>query len=321
MSIDDPWLSKGSGPWPLLTAADGESAAHCQNLDKGRTWFAREGIPMALPPVCPHRGMPLAGCRIENGLAVCPYHGMRLAPVEDEPMFRFKGFDWTGQRNAGVDYLAAQSESQPWMREVFRICGHTSAPLVLSLENFLDATHTAHVHPGMVRREGHEKWIKARGATHPWGFEIEYMEEAKQSGWLGRLTEPPRLTSFGRYIHPFAAQVDYVGLDRKTYFRATAYMNPTSSGTEVMAIVESRLWRMGLGPLLPMRWLTKNLFGKVLQQDIGVLERAWQGITDQGLSPSDLQCRSQDLAWPWLLKWMDPSPPAAGQVFEGAVKA
>jgi hypothetical protein len=78
---------------------------------------------------------------------------------------------------------------------------------------------------------------------------------------------------------------------------------------------------MGLGPLRPIRWITERLFRKVLQQDIDVLDKAWRGITAQGLPPEELECRDQDLAWPWLKQWMGRNPPEPGQSFEGAVKA
>jgi hypothetical protein len=321
MKPHDPWRPETAGPWPLLAAASSDVASQARQRSAEWTWFAEDGVPKALPLICPHRGMPLAGCRIEDGRAVCPYHGMRLAPVEGRPMFRFKAMDWTGERNRGIAFLESQARSQPWVREVFRIRGRTEAPALLCLENFLDATHTPQVHPGMVRRAGHEAWIKARGTAHEWGFQIEYPEEKTQSGWLGRLAEPARLTSFGRYLHPFAAQVDYVGLDGRTYFRATAYLNPVEGGTELVAVVESRLWRMGLGPLRPLRGLTRRLFRQVLRQDIDVLDRTWQGITRHGLGPADLVCRSEDLAWPWLLAWTSGHPPDPGTTFEGAVRA
>jgi hypothetical protein len=236
-------------------------------------------------------------------------------------MFRFKALDWAGQKTSAIEFLASQTRNQPWMKEVFRLRGRSSAPLILCLENFLDATHTAHIHPTIVRQAGREKWTEAKGVAREWGFEIEYREEGRQSGWLGRLGEPQRSASFGRYLHPCAAQVDYLGLDGKSYFRATALMRPDREGTEVLVIVESSLWRMGLGPLRPLSLVTKALFAKVLKQDIGALDRAWSGIEKKGWCPGDLQVSPQDLAWPWMCDWANGKPPKPGQTFEGRVLA
>ncbi len=315
------WKHDSKGPWPLFSLASETRASSAVGADRDWTWSAREGVPFALPSVCPHRGMPLAGCRVEDGSAVCPYHGHKSGPLEDDPMFRFQGADWAGSRNSAIDFLASQAESQPWMREVFRLEGRSTAPLILCLENFLDATHTAHVHPKMVRQAGREKWIKARGTAHAWGFEIEYFEEGVQSGWLGRMGEPPRQSAFGRYLHPFAAQVDYVGLDGKSYFRATAFMRPDRDGTRVLVAVQSRLWRMGLGPLRSLSLVTRALFAKVLGQDIAALDRAWAGLESKDWGPDDLRIDAQDLAWPWMRRWMNHQPPSPGETFEGKVRA
>ena len=317
--MNEKWKTNSEGPWPLFVQA-GETRA-AQDTQGERVWTERDGTPIALPSICPHRGMPLGGCEVKEGHAICPYHGLRLAPIPGDPMFRFRGFDWAGQRNAAVEYLENQILQQPWMREVFRLRGSASAPPILCLENFLDASHTPHVHPGMVRQAGQEKWQKATGRAQEWGFEIEYEETGAQSGWLGRLAEPPRSASYGRYLHPFAAQVDYAGLNGRSYFRATAFMRPTRNGTEVLVVVESSLRRMGSGLLRPMRLLTRKLFAKVLQQDIDALNRSWSGIEAEGWGPADLAVRSEDLAWPWMRRWLEGSPPAPGETFEGKVFA
>lgn len=265
--------------------------------------------------------MPLTECRVEQGRAICPYHGMALPPSPGESMFRFRGCDWIGERNAAVEFLDQQQTSEPWMLEVFRLEGHSRAPILLCLENFLDATHTAHVHPHLVRQSGKEKSIPAEGRAFEWGFAIGYREEGQQSGWLGRLAEPPRSICYGRYLHPFAAQVDYVGLDGRSYFRATAYMRPEREGTAVMVVVESSLWRMGLGPLRLAYHITRALFARVLEQDIDVLDRAWEGIIDREWAPADLITRPEDLAWPWLCAWANGRPPLVGASFTGAVRA
>jgi phenylpropionate dioxygenase-like ring-hydroxylating dioxygenase large terminal subunit len=319
MSVREKWRTNCAGPWPLFVQASETCAA--QDSEGERVWTAREGAPVALPSICPHRGMPLAGCEVEGGQAICPYHGMRLGPIAGSPMFRFRGFDWAGERNAAVEYLEAQIRGQPWMREVFRLEGSAAAPPILCLENFLDASHTPHVHPGMIRKAGQEQWQKAMGTAREWGFEIQYEESGVQSGWLGKLAEPPRSASYGRYLHPFGAQVDYVGLDGKSYFRATAFMRPTRTGTQVLVVVESSLQRMGQGFLTPIRFLTRGLFAKVLGQDTDALNRSWRGIEEKGWGPADLAVRTEDLAWPWMRRWMEGNPPAPGETFEGKVFA
>lgn len=317
--MKEKWGTNSSGPWPLFVRAEETSSAGEPEGD--RVWTARNGVPVALPSICPHRGMPLGGCRVEEGNAICPYHGLRLAPIFSVPMFRSRGFDWAGERNAAVGYLETQVRQQPWMHEVFRLQGIASAPPILCLENFLDASHTPHVHPGTIRQAGREKWQKATGIAREWGFEIEYEESGVQSGWLGRLAEPARSASYGRYLHPFGAQVDYVGLDGKSYFRATAYMRPARDGTHVLVIVESSLRRMGQGLLLPMRFLTRRLFAKVLKQDTDALDKSWGGIQAMGWGPENLAVRAEDLAWPWMRKWMEGNPPKVGETFEGKVYA
>lgn len=321
MNTREKWKLDIAGPWPLFSRADEKSVSHEVGPDCDWTWSVRDGVPFAFPSVCQHRGMPLANCRVKDGHAICSYHGQKIAPLQNASMFRFNGFDWIGQRNRAIEFLSSQSENQPWLKEVCRLQGCSSAPLILCLENFLDATHTAHVHPKLVREAGCEKWIKARGVAWDWGFEIEYTETDVQSGWLARMGEPPRLTSFGRYLHPCAAQVDYVGLNGRSYFQATAFMRPGQDGTEVLVVVKSSLRRMGLGRLNPIRFVTKALFAKVLRQDIDALDRAWSGIVKMGWAPDDLRVSSQDLAWPWMRRWMNQCPPEPGENFDGSVLA
>jgi hypothetical protein len=78
---------------------------------------------------------------------------------------------------------------------------------------------------------------------------------------------------------------------------------------------------MGLGPLRPVGLITKAMFAKVLQQDIDALDLSWAGIVAQGWGPGDLHIRAQDLAWPWMHRWMNQNPPPSGETFEGKVLA
>ena len=54
---------------------------------------------------------------------------------------------------------------------------------------------------------------------------------------------------------------------------------------------------------------------------VAALDRAWRGISAKGWGPDDLQVSSQDLAWPWMRRWMNDRPPAPGDSFEGKVLA
>lgn len=137
------------------------------------------------------------------------------------------------------------------------------------LENFLDGSHTHFVHAGVIRSDKKRQSILATPKRVERGIELEYSQEKKQSGWISQLFESDRFLSYGRFLLPSIAELEYQSKSGIT-FMLSIYFTPESE-TRQKAFAISSLkktkvpeWLQGL--------IVTPFFNLVLKQDKQVLE-------------------------------------------------
>lgn len=267
----------------------------------------------ALLDRCPHRGAPLSDGAVHDGLIACPYHGWRFDAdgrcrhlpglvdgAPDKPgraatpvaVHVQDGLVWVcpgtppaapPPRLGLVDELGTRTLR--WRFEA-------RCDAVDAIENFLDATHTHFVHPGLVRAEGRRRRVPVTVQALERGVEAVY-QEAEQSGAIARLFGADITESVGRYLWPGLAQLDYRDGSGRTRLRITASFVPAGSSVEIVSVVTGRVPRLIPG------WLAGALLAPFLKrtvaQDRAILERVARHRASLGeldappaISPLDL---------------------------------
>lgn len=242
-----------------------------------------EGRVIALEDRCPHRGAPLSeGCVVGDGLA-CPYHGWRfgadgrllelpgapagfvLPPVRVPALAvrEHDGLVWLRPAAEGLADPPALAMTLPPAHRRYLYQSRWSAHVLDALENFLDALHTHHLHPGLVRRGGPATPVRVSFRGTDGGFHVDY-DAPPQSGWLYRLFESPRTLERAHFAAPATAQIEY-RWRRGGRARITLHFAPRdAASTEVFASlhVEGR-W----APAWAVRWLLWPFLARVAEQD------------------------------------------------------
>lgn len=253
-----------------------------------------EGAAFAFEDRCPHRQVPLsAGTITEDGLQ-CPYHGWifggdgkcravpGLAPDQPIPLIGAKtvacheinGLIWVrlatpAAGNAqGLSPPASMTTPLPGATALaWQAKWKTST--VDALENFLDPLHTHTIHPGLVRKNGDRKPVKATLRKTEDGFTVNYSGQEEQNGLLYRLFESPRLSECAVFAGAASARIEY-GYKNGSAIHITVHFTPeTSSSTHVFATMEvANRW----APKWALRLFAWPLLRKVARQDQYIVE-------------------------------------------------
>lgn len=198
---------------------------------------------------------------------------------------------------SAMSTIAADSRDQ--LIRVLRWRDEVQSDWLDAIENLLDATHTPFVHAGLVRDPAKAQQFKARVSVSPTVIQAEYLGEGKQSGWISKLFERQRTVSYGRFLPPCVAQLEYRSKARSE-FVLNAYFTPAQSGfislhTEIFlpkTIIPSWIKRMVLAPLLR----------RVLRQDAQIL-RLQQENLKRHPATSFVQWEG-DLIRGWIETWL-----------------
>ena len=246
------------------------------------------GAVAALLDRCPHRHVPLSAGRVQKSQLVCCYHGWRFD--RDGVCVGVPGLAAGAAQTKPIVPAFAVCEAQKliWINlessepkpassvpsqvddevDRFILAGEVESTIPLASENFLDGTHTHFVHTGSVRRDEKRKLVKAQVRQIPDGIEAEYGNEASQSGWISRMLERDRVSSFGRFRLPGIAEIEYRGRSGMT-LKITAYLTPKNeSSLYTHAVV---MTPRGLLPASVKSVILRRLFNRIFSQDRDVL--------------------------------------------------
>lgn len=246
-----------------------------------------ELTPAALVDACPHRMAPLSQGQCTQGQIQCPYHGwtfdgqgrcVRIPGMQDvhalsrRPLVRTlgcvesAGLIWV-QTEAGAP-LKLPTESIGV--DQFFMQSTVDATLLDIAENFLEAFHTHFVHRGLVRRDTQRQQVDALLRPIDGGLEVAYQNEQTQNGWLSRLFEPSRGVSWGRFLWPNLAQIEYHDAQQRLTLRVDLWITPVENERhQLFARISTR---RGVLPARVKQMLLTPLFRRVLQQDIAITE-------------------------------------------------
>ncbi|MBI5295929.1 MAG: aromatic ring-hydroxylating dioxygenase subunit alpha [Chloroflexi bacterium] len=245
-----------------------------------------QGHAAALLDRCPHRNVALSDGWVTDGNVTCPYHGWQFngqghcehvpGLVDERPQKARDVASYPVIEQDGLVWIypsAAAPETAPPALELWNAPGYThfiaerqmSTALPDALENFLDGTHTHFVHAGLIRTEGKRKPVNVTVTRAADRVEAEYRDEGTQSGLIWRLFGGGIDRSFGRYIFPSTAQLEYrAGLLPKMLI--TLFFTPeTETSQRLFGVV------VGCGPAL-FKPIIQFLFWQAYQQDNRILQ-------------------------------------------------
>ena len=283
--------------------------------------------PVALVDRCPHRGAPLSAGRIDQGRLRCPYHGWsfdvdgRLARVPgldgEPPPVAVRAlptavrlglvFVWLGASRgdeagpaAGADepaaegpdggpYVHPQMATMGWWQA---LAGRAQAGWADVAENILDPTHTAFVHPGLLRAGRGDRPTQVTVTASAGGVvEARYRGEGEVQGVLPvLLREQARPLAVGRFVAPSVAEVEFHG-PRGLRLVFSGYLRPAKAGWiegyGVFGLPGPRPWAwLQWALLLPWAW-------RVYRQDrrmLALTSAHWpgDGSSARRIGPLDL---------------------------------
>jgi phenylpropionate dioxygenase-like ring-hydroxylating dioxygenase large terminal subunit len=268
---------------------------------------------------CPHRNAPLSHGRIERGRLRCPYHGWCFdgeGRCVEAPGAAGAGVPQVGLRRYrareldGWIWVAPWSvpAEQPLYRPVaahdpayrgFLLSAELEADLPDALENLLDGTHTPFVHSGLVRTAAAPQSFRATVRRTERYVEAEYRGERRQHGIISHWFEPPREVSFGRYVPPMTAELEYRSA-RRTELLVTAHFTPTTPG-RLRVFVKCYL-PAGKLPAAVRFAVVRPFFLRVLEQDRRILRLQQANVSRFG-GRSYTQATT-DLLRPWIDAWL-----------------
>jgi len=270
----------------------------CEILSTPIVLFRNQEKITALLDRCPHRNAPLSRGKIINGGLECPYHGWQFdtngecqkipglcnkvtAKSRDATRFEViecQGFVWIKLSASTHEiYQPPLLENKNYHSFIWQ--AEVSASLVNILENFLDGTHTHFVHSGLIRREGERQEVRAAITRGSDRVERRYTGEGKQSGFISKWFERSRRESYGRFILPSVAEIEYCS-DSGSELTITAYITSTSDAHhKIYAVISIK---QGIIPGVIKQWLLTPFFRKALKQDIEILELQQKTIEQFG---------------------------------------
>lgn len=276
--------------WPVATETELRTNEPITRtlLDTPLVLFMDEsGNPAALYDQCPHRHAPLSQGKVHHGQIACPYHGWRFDARG--ACTKVPGLTPNQTRHAMVPVVKTQAQggliwatlaepqhsdipalaTTPEAADIFFMTDSVACAIDEAAENFLDGFHTHFVHAGWIRRDHLRQTVSAEVKRITNGIEARYSSEGLQSGFISKVFEGRRTESYGRFILPGIAEIEYRDPQGMT-LKITAWLTPESSHrTRVHARIATR---QGWTPAWIKRKVLNRLFRVILSQDKLILE-------------------------------------------------
>lgn len=270
----------------------------CEILSTHLVLFRNKKGIGALLDRCPHRNAPLSKGKIIGNFIQCPYHGWQF-DVQGEcreipglcnrmpsdhhavthfDVIEYHGFVWVKLAKSSHEiYKSHTIENSEYHSFIWKT--EVNGCHINILENFLDGTHTHFVHQGLIRQEGNRQKVTATISRGLGRVEIKYTGEDKQSGIISKWFERNRKESYGRFILPSIAEIEYCSASG-TKLLITAYITPTTNNhNKIYAVISIR---KGIFPGKIKQWLIKPFFHKALKQDLNILQLQQENIRHFG---------------------------------------
>lgn len=295
--------------FPLLAASQlKQKPISLQLMNQSLVMVRLAGEAKCFLDVCPHRLMPLSLGRVEGEHLACCYHGWQFdktgavkktpgsespscqVSLKSFPLVDIDGLLWVNlSDSAPASPESFQSLSGFVFRQYYR---QVNCSLFHTIENFLDACHTPHIHSGLLRSRGRQR-MSVKLTNSKSGFTADYRLHNKQNGWLNRLFDPGIDCNVARFYLPGRVELDYLK-SGQLVFRVALYFVPLASGTTG---IWSRVY-------LPQSFVPASLrfallypfMSRVFQQDKVVLERQRLAQLEYGecytFSDTDIVARS-----------------------------
>jgi phenylpropionate dioxygenase-like ring-hydroxylating dioxygenase large terminal subunit len=269
----------------------------CQVLETPLVLFrsTETGSLGAMLDRCPHRNAPLSAGTVIGDALQCPYHGWRF-DTAGRCVLRPGFSNGSVEECANRAFAVCESQGLVWVKLLDD--GHQPAPrlsrwwddpqlthfiwtsqveshFIDALENVLDATHTPLVHAGLVRSAAKPQKFRVTVRVRDDLLEAEYSGEGKQAGWISRLLERDRANSFGRFIPPCTAELEYQS-KRGTEFVLNSHFTPESP--QRLRVFTTFLVRRSRLPMVVKRAVLTPLLWRVLKQDQQILELQQRNI-------------------------------------------
>ena len=263
-------------------------------------WRDHRGQVFAIQDCCAHRRAPLQVKDFSTNQIVCPYHGWEYSSrgqllnvpsdslatdklkcsVPSYPTIEESGFIWLFPNSNDVPPLSPRpdlSNYRTWTSNFKSQEFRTSVDLLV--DNFMDPTHTALVHDGLIRKSSQIAEHEMLVLTNDSGVKVEYKEQIEQVGLGMRFLfgKTMRTQHSDEFLAPNLVRVIYRlnGIER---FVALIACTPNiqagqAKDARTLALVQLRYNFGKLTFLLKpfISWLA----GKVLKQDLEITENQW----------------------------------------------
>ena len=191
------------------------------------------GCAVALADRCPHRNVPLALGRCEQGQLRCAYHGWRfdgsgacteVPGLVGDPASAARHVDaYPTRERDGIVWVVPSRDAPilpepprlPHVRDgdytTVRHRASLRASVMAAVENALDVPHTAFLHRGLFRGRRAPVAVEAVVRRGDGWVEAEYIGEPVPPGVVARLLAPEGgvVEHVDRFIVPSIAQVEY----------------------------------------------------------------------------------------------------------------
>lgn len=253
--------------------------------------------PVALLDRCPHRNVPLALGKVQDGTLECAYHGWRFGAggqcvavpglvgepehrgreAESYPTLEKDGYVWVWcDRSKEPSYEPQDLGGKPGYATIraemlFEGSVHAVA------ENALDVPHTAFLHGGLFRTSDKRNVITCKVRRTHDRVETQYIGEPRPTGLIGRLLAPGGglVEHYDRFILPSLTQVEYKLSERSHVLALQALTPETDFVTRMYAVLHFKL------PIVPawlVRLIVQPIAMRILRQDAAVLALQTQNI-------------------------------------------